>query len=256
MIWIARAADGPPGAPGDHQMVMETESPKNRAVWRIPGLVVLAAVAVGGFAIAASARHIEVSDHTASYPARDRLQLDSHSGDIVVHGQDRADIQVHSRIRSTSRTSRLTADTNNGRLRLGASCHHSFLNWDTGDDAFGIGPLCAVGYTIATPAATSLSVQSGTGDVRADGISSPSVLIDSGTGDIVLDFVAAPRDVQIDSGTGDVTVRVPGGSYNINTDAGIGSVRLGLGIVSDPASPNRVRIDSGTGDVTVERSDV
>jgi len=254
-MWIARAADGPRLARGDHQ-VMESESPKNRAVWRIPGLIVLVAVAVGGFVVAASARHVTVSEETTTYPAVDRLELDSGAGDIVIHGEDRTDIKVDSRIRSTGDNPKLRADTSDGGLRLRASCHHKFFSWDTGDDSFGIGPLCAVKYTVAAPAATSLSVQSATGDVRADGIASPSVNIDSGTGDIVLNFIAAPRIVSIDSGTGDVTVRVPGGSYDISTDSGIGDVVVGFGIERDVTSANRIQINSGTGDVTIERSDV
>lgn len=254
-MWIARAADGPPLVPGDHQ-VMESESPKNRAVWRIPGLLVLVAVAVGGFVVAASARHVTVSEETATYPPVDRLELDSGAGNIVIRGEDRPDIKVDSRIRSTGEASKLTADTSDGRLRLRPSCHHAFLNWDSGDDTFGIGPLCAVSYTVAVPRTTALSVKSGTGDVDADGIASRSVLIGSGTGDIVLNFVAAPRNVEIGSGTGDVTVRVPGGSYDISTDSGIGDVVLGFGIARDTTSQNRIRIESGTGDVTIERSDV
>jgi hypothetical protein len=235
---------------------METPPPKNRAVWRIPGLIVLVAVAVGGFVVAASARHVTVAEETATYPAADRLPLDSGAGNIVVHGEDRTDIKVHSRIRSTGENPKLTADTSDGRLRLRASCHHTFFNWDSGQDTFGIGPLCAVGYTVAVPRATALSIHSDTGDVRADGISSPTVSIDSGTGDIVLNFAAAPRDVEINSGTGDVTVRVPGGPYAITTDSGIGDVVLGFGIEKDATSENRIRINSGTGDVTIERSDV
>ncbi len=252
---IARPADGLPVTPGDHQVMNSTPS-KNRAVRRIPGLVVLVAVAVGGFVVAASARNVTVSQETAAYRAADRLELDSGAGDIVVHGEDRADITVDSRIRSTGSDPKLSADTADGRLRLRASCHHTFFDWDTGNDTFGIGPLCAVSYTVAMPRATALSVESHTGDLRADGISSPAVTIGSGTGDIVLNFVAPPRNVQIDSGTGDVTVRVPGGSYDINTDSGLGDVVLGFGIEHDARSENKIRIDSGTGDVTIERSDV
>ena len=235
---------------------MESESPKNRAVWRIPGLIVLVAVAVGGFVVAASARHVTVSEEAATYPAAGRLELDSGSGNIVVHGEDRTDIKVDSRIRSTGENPKLMADTSDGRLRLRASCHHTFLSWDSGHDTFGIGPLCAASYTVAVPRATALSVDSATGDVRGDGISSPTVSIDSGTGDIVLNFAAAPRNIEINSGTGDVTVRVPGGPYAISTDSGIGDVVIGFGIEKDATSENRIRIDSGTGDVTIERSDV
>src|SRR4051812_32246201 len=108
MMWIARAADGTPHGAGDHQ-VMETPPPKNRAVWRIPGLIVLVAVAVGGFVVAASARHVTVSEEAATYAAADRLELDSGSGNIVVHGEDRTDIKVDSRIRSTGENPKLMA---------------------------------------------------------------------------------------------------------------------------------------------------
>ena len=211
---IAHAADGRHGVARDHQ-AMETEPPKNRAVWRIPGLIVLAAIAVGGFAVAASARHIEVSGTSATYPAANRLEVDSGAGTVVLHGEDRTDIQLTSRIRATGRKPDLRTEASASRLRVRASCQHSFLNWEFGDDGFGIGPVCSADYTVALPAATSLTIDLGQGDVRGDRLASPTVSINSGTGDIELDFVTAPRAIDIDSGTGDVTIRVPGGSYAI-----------------------------------------
>lgn len=252
---IAHAADGPRRTHGDHQ-VMESESPKNRAVWRIPGLIVLTAIAVGGLAVAASARHVEVSSKTTTYPAAKRLELDSASGTIVLHGEDRADIEIASRLRATGRKPDVETDTTASRLRVRASCQHSFLNWELGEDGFGIGPVCAANYTVRMPAATALSIDLGQGDVRGDALQSPTVSVDSGTGDIELDFVTAPRAIDINSGTGDVTVRVPAGSYAIQTDTGTGDTRFDSGIVKDLSSPNAIRIDSGTGDVTIERSDV
>jgi hypothetical protein len=255
MMRIAHAADGLHGARRDHQ-VMEIESPKNRAVWRIPGLIALTAIAVGGFAVAASARHVEVSAQTTTYPAAKRLEIDSGSGTVVLHGEDRTDIQVASRLRATGKKPDLRTDATASRLRIRASCHHTFLNWEVGEDGFGIGPVCAANYTVAMPAATALTIDLGQGDIRGDALESPTVSVDSGTGDIELDFVTAPRTIDINSGTGDVTIRVPGGSYAIQTDTGTGDTRFDSGIVKDPASPNAIRIDSGTGDVTIERSDV
>jgi hypothetical protein len=255
MMQIAHAADGRQGASGDHQ-VMETESPKNRAVWRIPGLIALAAIAVGGVAVAASARHVEVASKTATYPAAKRLEVDSGAGTIVVHGEDRTDIQLASRIRATGRKPDLRTDATASRLRVRASCQHTFLNWELGDDGFGIGPVCAANYTVSAPAATALTIDLGQGDIRGDRLKSPTVSINSGTGDIELDFVTAPRAVDIDSGTGDVTIRVPRGSYAIQTDTGTGDTRFDSGIVADLESTNTIRINSGTGDVTIERSDV
>jgi hypothetical protein len=235
---------------------METESPKNRAVWRVPGLVALAAIAVGGVAVAASARHVEVADKSATYPAAKRLEVDSGAGTTVIHGQDRTDIRLAGRLRATGRKPDLRVDATSSLLRIRASCQHSFLNWELGDDGFGIGPVCAADYTINAPAATALAIDIGQGDVRGDRLKSPTVSINSGTGEIELDFVTAPRAIDIDSGTGNVTIRVPGGSYAIRTDTGTGNTSFDSGIVTDPSSDNAIRITSGTGNIDIERSDV
>jgi|tagenome__1003787_1003787.scaffolds.fasta_scaffold20748888_2 hypothetical protein len=232
------------------------ESTSSSAAWRIPGLILLVAVAVGGFAVAASARHVEVTSHTATYPAAQRLELDSGSGSIVVHGEDRSDIQVASRIRSTGHAPELQTDTTASRLRVRASCHHWAFTFDFGSDRFGLGPLCASSYTAAVPSATSLAIELGQGDVRGEALASRTVTVDSGTGDVVLGFTAAPRNVQIDGGTGDITVLVPAGSYALQLDTGLGDAHVDQGIIDDPLATNVIRINSGTGDVSVERSDV
>lgn len=254
---ITRRADDGRRARGDDPGMASPSSPKPRsAAWRIPGLVLLVAVAVGGFVIAASARDVHVTERSATYPVAKRLELDSGSGTVVVHGQNRTDIQLASRIRSTGHTPELSTDTSDARLRVRASCHHRFFTWDLGNDSFGLGPLCATSYTAAVPAATALSVELGQGDIHGDRLASKTVSIDSGTGDVNLEFTTAPRNVQINSGTGDVTILVPGGSYAIQTDTGLGTTHVDQGIVNDPLSTNVIRIDSGTGDVSVERSDV
>jgi hypothetical protein len=235
---------------------MEPESPTNRAVWRIPGLVLLAAVAVGGFAVAASARHVEVAEKHQIFPAAKRLVLNTSSGTVVVHGEQRSDVDVSSRIRSTGHQPALQSEASGSLLRLRASCHHSFFDFEFGGDSFGIGPLCAANYTVSVPAAMSLSIDLGQGDIRGDGLASPTVSVDSGTGDVDLEFVTAPSRVTIDSGTGDVTLHVPGGSYALQLDTGTGDTHVDSGIVRDQSSPNAIRIGTGTGDVSIEQSDV
>ena len=240
--------------------VMPTPSPNSpnssSAVWRIPGLILLVAVAVGGTVVAASARDVHVTERSASYPVAQRLELDSGSGTVVVHGENRRDIQLASRIRSTGHTPELQADSTPARLRVRASCHHRFFTWDFGNDSFGLGPLCATSFTASVPATTSLDIELGQGDIRGDRLAARTVSVDSGTGDVDLEFSTAPRNVQINSGTGDVTVLVPAGSYAIQIDTGLGDAHIDQGIVSDPLSTNVIRIDSGTGDVSLERSDV
>ena len=237
-------------------MASSPESNSSSAAWRIPGLILLVVVAVGGFVVAASARHVEVTNRTATYPATQRLELDSGSGSIHVRGEDRSDIQVASRIRSTGHAPELQTDSVANRLRVRASCNHWAATFDFGSDRFGLGPLCAISYTAAVPPATSLDFRLGQGDIRGDGLASRTVTVDSGTGDVLLDFTAPPRNVQIGSGTGDVTVLVPAGSYAIQIDTGLGDKHIDQGITNDPLATNVIRIESGTGDVSVERSDV
>jgi DUF4097 and DUF4098 domain-containing protein YvlB len=240
-----------------HRMALPPSNPNPPgAAWRIPGLVLLVAIAVGGFVVAASARDVHVTQHAATYPRALRLELDSGSGPIRIHGEERADIAIASRIRSTGRSPELETDASAARLRVRASCHHRFFDWDLGNDSFGVGPVCSTSYTAAMPAATSLAVDLGQGDVRADGLTSRTVVVHSGTGDVDLDFRAAPRSLQVDSGTGDVLVHVPAGRYAIELNSGIGDKHVDQGIVSDPLSSNVIQIDSGTGDVSLERSDV
>lgn len=235
---------------------MATPTPSSSAVWRIPGLVVLVLIAVTGFAYAASERKVGTIVRSATFPAADRLRLESGAGDMIVRGEDRSDIQVTSRIRSTGRPPVLTTDTSGTTRTVRASCQHSFFNLDIGGDDFGIGPLCDVDYDVRVPAETLLTLHVGQGDVHAEGLQSRSVSVGSGTGDVVLDFTTAPQRVDVGTGTGDVLVRVPAGTYAISTDTGIGDVRVGLGIVDDPNAANEITIESGTGDVIVERSDV
>jgi hypothetical protein len=257
MMRILRRADAGEAAPGDDPGMASPPTPDHHsAAWRIPGLVLLVAIAVGGFVVAASARDVHVTQHAATYPAAKRLELDSFSGTVVIHGEDRSDIQLASRIRSTGRTPELTTDATASRLRVRASCHHGFFAWGFGNDSFGLGPLCATSYTASVPAATALTVELGQGDIRGDRLASPTASVDSGTGDIDLEFTTAPRNVQINSGTGDVTVLVPRGSYAVQIDSGLGDAHIDQGIVDDPLSTNVIRINSGTGDVSVERSDV
>ena len=198
-------------APGDHQVM-------RLVLLRIPFLAAPSgafpaypprrAVAVGGFVVAASARHVEVTDRTATYPAAKRLELDSGSGDIVVRGEDRERHQGRRAASARPATTRAPADTSDGRLRSAprATTERS-SRWDFGSDTVRHRPAVRRRATPPpSPPPRRSRSSSATGDVRGDGTRLPHRHIDSGTGDVVLNFAAAPRNVQIDSGTGDVTV--------------------------------------------------
>jgi len=126
---------------------------------------------------------------------------------------------------------------------------------------------CEVGYEVEVPAATVVTVvngtgeivltglageidaRTGTGDVRADGLTSAGVRLDSGTGDVRAEFAAPPSVVRVTAGTGSVAVTVPGGPYAVSAHTGTGQVRVGVD--RQPGAGRSVVAESGVGDVTV-----
>ena len=118
--------------------------------------------------------------------------------------------------------------------------------------------------SITVPEGTVLEgirIDSGTGNIRLDGITADEVHVDGGTGSVTASLAAAPQDVQIDCGTGEVTLRLPGtrADYGIQLNTGTGRLYVGDETYrheysSDhaDAAAHMIRIDTGTGDVTVK----
>jgi hypothetical protein len=98
-----------------------------------------------------------------------------------------------------------------------------------------------------------LEVETGTGDVTAAGIGANEVTIATGTGDIDAGLVARPTSLSAQSGTGDVTLALPcldDCRYALTLDAGVGSTNQ-YGVTNDPTAPYHVTASAGTGDVTI-----
>ena len=118
--------------------------------------------------------------------------------------------------------------------------------------------------SVTVPGGTALEgirIDSGTGDIRLDGITADEVHVDGGTGSVTASLAAAPQDIQIDCGTGEVTLRLPGtrADYGIQLNTGTGRLYVGDETYrheysSDhaDAAAHMIRIDTGTGDVTVK----
>jgi hypothetical protein len=164
-----------------------------------------------------------------------------------------------------------------GRLRLGSRC----AGW--------FGPTCSVRYVVTVPRQTSVIAESGSGDVRADGlvastpvqlstgsgeveargVSAPSLRLrsgsggvgasglrvdtlraQSGSGSIALDLLDAPEELLADTGSGDVALTLPDRPYALVASTGSGHV-IDSGVHEDTASPHRVIARSGSGDVVL-----
>lgn len=144
-----------------------------------------------------------------------------------------------------------------GTLRLRSTCG--------GGGLFG---RCSVDWTVSVPVATTVTLSTGTGDVRVTGTSggvavstgtgdvdlraltAKAVTVETGTGDVRLRADAAPDRVEVTTGTGDVDLRVPGTtSYRVTGDSGPGDRTTR--VPRSDASTHVIQVDTGVGDVLV-----
>lgn len=210
-----------------------------------------------------------------SLGALDSLALETGSGDVDVRtgdGPARLELVEHRGVFGGPDVEVRRGD--DGRVTVRSDCP-----WF----AFG---SCGVDVAVVVPAATAVTLSTGSGDVTAaglrdvldietgsgqidiDGASGPSVTLDTGSGSLSarsldaqrvraetgsgeVELVAdsAPDDLVADTGSGDVLLTLPdvGFAFAIETGSGEESI----GVRQDPAAPRRVTVDTGSGDVTV-----
>ena len=94
-------------------------------------------------------------------------------------------------------------------------------------DCTGLVFHCGARFQVAVPAGLPLVVRSGTGNITAAGLRSPSVRVTSAQGSVDIGFGAAPRFVDIRCGARSATVRLPvtGARYHVVVSSGTGSAR-------------------------------
>lgn len=165
-----------------------------------------------------------------------------------------------------------------GRLRLRSECRGL------------LGSQCGVRYVITVPARTSVVAHSGSGDVDADGLDSgarielstgsgevrargvsapalrlqsgagsiggsaldvPRLQAQTGSGSIALELREPPRTLTADSGSGDVVLTLPDQPYALTASTGSGHL-IDDGVHQDTASPHEVTARSGSGDIVLD----
>ena len=161
-----------------------------------------------------AARHTFTAHST--FAGVHRLIVDNSVGDVhLVRARAGAPVSVTAHVTEGLGNPRRTAQRSaGGTLRLSASCANVF-----------VGPSCDVGYTVAVPAGvrvgiessggditvrdyvgrTPLSLSSSAGDIKASGITVPSLQLDSSAGDVRADAIRAPV-VHGESSAGDVVL--------------------------------------------------
>lgn len=128
---------------------------------------------------------------------------------------------------------------------------------------------CSVDLDITLPPGAAIRINTGTGDIGADGVTgtieattrtgdialhdlrSGTVTADTGTGDVTLALLTPPQSVRARTSAGDLRVIVPpdGTAYRISARTAVGDRRIKL-----PSDPNGTRtIDASTslGDLTL-----
>ncbi|MDQ0308921.1 hypothetical protein J2S46_003477 [Kitasatospora herbaricolor] len=180
------------------------------------------------------------------------LVVQGRTGDIRVTGGGAAvRVTEHRTYRGAEPVA--THTTADGTLTLGYHC-------PDGD--------CGVGYDIEVPAGTvvrvanetgsvalsglgaEVDVRTGTGDVEATGLTSPTVRLEARTGGVSARFSTGPLSVRADTSTGDVRVEVPPeGTYAVEAATRTGDLKVG--VARDDAAARRITARTRTGNVTV-----
>jgi hypothetical protein len=133
-------------------------------------------------------------------------------------------------------------------LRVDTDTGDVFVNGTSGDLA---ATTSTGGVTMTGVSGRNLSARTNTGDVRVAASGANAVVAaSSDTGDVQLSFAAAPQSVRASTSTGDVTISVPAGdSYAVTAQTDVGDRRIQ--VPSDPAAARSLFATSSVGDVQV-----
>jgi Putative adhesin len=132
----------------------------------------------------------------------------------------------------------VTADSAQGDVKVAGTDHSVSVHSDQGD------------VTI-TGASGTVQASSGQGGVTISGSAATSVSANSGQGDVVVELTSSPNRVTASSGQGDVTVALPKGPNSYRVQASSGQGNVSNTVDNNPASGRVVTATSGQGDVTV-----
>ncbi|MFC9325294.1 DUF4097 family beta strand repeat-containing protein [Kitasatospora sp. NPDC057015] len=225
---------------------------RRRVLVRVGSKLAVTAAVVGGMSGCLVGDDRErVVVYGVAEPVR-TLVVQGHTGDIRVTGGGAAvRVTEHRTYRGAEPVT--THGTADGTLTLGYRC-------PDGD--------CGVGYDVEVPAGTvvrvenetgtvvlsglgaEVDVRTGTGDVTASALTSPTVRLEARTGGISASFSTGPASVRANTRTGDVRVRVPReGAYAVEAATRTGDVTVG--VARDDTAARRITARSETGSVTV-----
>lgn len=200
-----------------------------------PVLVVLVVVAAVIFLYGAGTALSRVTEHTETqtrtFAAASTVVIATNSADVKIVASDRSDVRVTTKEqRSLWGGGHVRMRGDAGGLELRDRCHGLPVVEDP----------CHVRMLLEVPRSTSVRVDTGTGDVRAENLEGGADL-SSGTGDTHVIGVRGP--VRVQAQTGDVDVEAPAPDISVQTATG------DVAIVA--SHPQTIHAVAATGDIVL-----
>ncbi len=212
------------------------------------------------------------SSYSVQAPLR-ALVVHGHLGNVDVTGGNQSSVSVTERATYRGKMPQTTHRTSGGTLTLDSNCPAN--------------ETCGVGYQVEVPAAMTVTVSTGAGEIRLTGLagqvtahtnagdinlsalsgpievtdhagsihgqrlSSPRATLSTSAGAVDASFSAAPAALTATVTVGSVTLHVPGGiSYAVEAHSSVGSTHIG--VPQARTSPHSITAHTTTGSVTVE----
>jgi DUF4097 and DUF4098 domain-containing protein YvlB len=201
-------------------------------------LLALLIVISGVFGIVTSAVRKTKAETATIEGQVTRLVTTTGSGNLTVKaGAPGTPVTVAQKLQWVFNEPSVTMKNTNGVLTVAASCPPvTFLGY------------CDTELTVTVPAATSLNLSAGSGDLAASGVAGP-VAVDASSGDVHLDETSS-TDIKIKSGSGNIRVANTAADERQAAQKGTISLSSGSGNVAltGPAAGN-VKIDTRSGDI-------
>jgi len=189
-----------------------------------------------------------------------RLVVTTGTGDVRIrHGVEGVPIEVVTTTKDSFGTARSSEAVADGALRLTGECRFILLPDNCGVDydvtlppGIEVEVNTGTGDTVVDGATAQVTINSGTGDIRASTLQASPVAVQTGTGDVRLQFSTPPDEVSAHSGIGDITITVPadGSDYRVVAHTGIGT--LSDHLPHDDLAPRTIRAESGTGYIRLD----
>ncbi|HTC68350.1 MAG TPA: DUF4097 family beta strand repeat-containing protein [Acidothermaceae bacterium] len=220
--------------------------------------IMLGASAFGGFGLvgtfASTSEH-----HTASYAWQGggEISVKTSAGDVRIEVGTGTQVGVAYTEHYQFKRPTVTATSLGGGLQLTAKCAGGLY-----------GNNCEINYVVTVPAAASLvlhtgdgdlqlgastgsiSANTGNGDINGTELVSTTIAASTGNGDIDLAWNVAPTKVGATTGNGDIKLVVPPGtSYNVSAHTGNGDTHVG--VPQDQSATDSIGADTGDGNITI-----